>query len=69
MTQRAHANGYQHPQAWHGQDIDDPETTPNPHWWGPAPLTLTNAWPRALALQGLSTAWVRTQGLHVRDAA
>jgi hypothetical protein len=69
MTRRALQNGYQHPIAWHQRDIDDPKTKPNPIRLGPEPLTLDNAWPRALALQGLSTAWLRTQGLHVREAA
>jgi hypothetical protein len=69
MTQRALANGYRHPLAWLGLDIDDPAVEPHPVPFGPPPLTLANAWPRAMALQGLSAAWLRTQGLQVREAA
>jgi hypothetical protein len=69
IARLATKHGHHGPWAWTNVDIDNPQAQPDPRPQGPEPLTLANAWPRALALQGLSTAWLRTQGLHVRDAA
>jgi len=62
-------HGHLGPWAWADVDIDNPRAQPDRRPQGPEPLTLANSWPRALALQGLSAAWLRTQGLDVRETA